>query len=323
MSERPDVVVVVPNHHPTLGFLDEWREQLADVPIVVMQDIGAKPAVPRGFSDVTVVDHDDVKADLGDAEWIIPSRSSSCRSYGYLVAWRRQPRYILTLDNDCFPDGSDWVAGHVANLERPVTLDWVNTGPGDLWFRGVPYGIRDASQVCLSHGLWSGVPDLDAATSLHHSVLRLGPAKGVATIPRGSFFPLCGMNVAWRSEITPAMYFGLFGPDYGFDQFDDIWAGVLVKRVMDHLGLAAVSGAPSVEHRKQSDVFVNMRKQAPGMAMNESLWRTVRDIHLTAGTAAGAYAELIAGLPDEHPDEVPGWTARFKEAAALWLGLFA
>jgi hypothetical protein len=96
-----------------------------------------------------------------------------------------------------------------------------------------------------------------------------------------------------------------------------------VKRVLDHLGWAAVTGAPSVEHRKQSDVFVNLRKQAPGMAMNESFWRTVRDIPLSAGTVTGAYAELIAGLPDEHPDEVPGWTEQFKRAALLWLDLFA
>lgn len=316
-----DAIVVVPNHLPHLDFLYEWRDQLRDVPIIVVQDVGDKPRPPVGF-DVTIVDHDDVEADLGDGAWIIPSRTSACRSYGYLLAWRQKPDVILTLDTDCYPDGSDWVGGHRRNLESAATLDWVNSGAEDILFRGFPYEIRDRMPVMLSHGLWSGVPDLDAATWLHHPGLRLPPATGTWTMPRGNFFPMCGMNLAWRAELTPAMYFGLFGPDYGFDQYDDIWAGVLVKRILDHLGMAAVSGYPSVEHRKQSDVYVNLRKQAPGLAMNERFWQVVRDIPLTEKTVANCYRELIEGLPETIPDEPDGWTATFKRAARIWLGLF-
>lgn len=317
-------VVVVPNHLPHLDFLHEWRE-LADVEVIVMQDIGDPPvdAVPKGF-DVTFHTHDDAEAELGTAAWIIPSRSSACRSYGYLKAWQRRPDMILTLDNDCYPDAGPapyWVDGHEAALDAGATLDWVNT-MGDLPARGFPYAIRAASRVVLSHGLWSGVPDLDAPTSLHHAGLRLRPARRSEVIPRWSFFPMCGMNLAWRPELTPAMYFGLFGPDYGFDQYDDIWAGVLVKKVLDHLGLAVRSGTPSVEHRKQSNVYVNLRKQAPGLAMNEEFWRAVQAIPLTADTVTDAYAELIAKLPDRFDTEPDGWTAKFKEAATIWVNLF-
>jgi hypothetical protein len=317
-----DLAVVIPNHLPHLDFLGEWDE-LKDVPLIVVQDIGAKPEPPAGW-DVQIVDHADIASDLGDDSWIIPSRSSACRSYGYLLAWRRGVRYVLTLDNDCYPDGSDWVAGHVANLERPVTLDWVPSDPSlPVYSRGFPYQIRDATPVALSHGLWSGVPDLDAATALHHPSLRAWPASRVDVIPRWSFFPMCGMNLAWRAELTSALYFGLFGPDYGFDQYDDIWAGVLVKRVLDHLGWAAVSGYPSVEHRKQSDVYVNLAKQTPGLAMNEQYWRAATYTTLSATTPAGCYAELISQLPHSFDHEPEGWTVKFKQAARIWLDLFA
>jgi len=315
-----NVVLVVPNHLPHLDFLTEWREQL-DCPVIVVQDIGPKPVPPDGM-DVVIVDHTDIAADLGEDAWIIPSQTSACRSYGYYLAWQRRPKFILTLDTDCFPDGSDLLAGHAANLERSVTLGWVNSGPGELMFRGFPYEIRGASRVALSHGSWSQIPDLDAVTWLHHPHLRLPPANGTQIIPQWSFFPMCGMNLAWRSELTPAMYFGLFGPVYGFDQYDDIWAGVLVKRILDHLGWAAVSGYPSVQHRKQSSVFANLVKQAPGLAMNEQFWREVQRIPLSGDDVTTCYHQLIEGLPDAITDEPAGWTAKFKRAALAWVGLF-
>jgi hypothetical protein len=311
-------IAVVPNHLPHLDFLKEWDE-LKDTEIIVVQDIGLKPDIPDGYN-VTIYDHGDIEADLGEHAWIIPTQSSACRSYGYYKAWQRQPDCILTLDTDCYPDGSR-LDDHVANLERKVTLDWVNTADA-IYMRGFPYGIRERSRVMLSHGLWSNVPDLDGATWLHNPDLRLSPSIDTAVIPRFNFFPMCGMNLAWNTDLTPAMYFGLFGPDYGFDQYDDIWAGVLVKKVLDHLGYAVISGYPSVEHRKQSNVFINLRKQAPGLAMNEHFWQVVRDIELTATTILDSYRELITKLPDVVQDEPEGWTAKFKKAALIWADLF-
>lgn len=323
-TDAPLAIVVVPNHLPHLNVLDAWAPHLAGVPVVVMQDIGEKPRYD-GPLDVTIYDHGDVERLLGDKAWIIPSRTSACRSFGYLMAYARNPGYVLTLDNDCYPDGSLWPAGHISNLQRTCTLGWVNSGQaGAPLFRGFPYDIRDASSVYLSHGLWSGVPDLDAVTALSIPDYRADPWRGVKVIPRDNYFPMCGMNLAWRTELTPALYFGLFGPDYGFDQYDDIWAGVLVKRVLDHLGWAAVSGAPSVQHRKQSNVFTNLRKQAPGLAMNEQFYRAVSAVDIPTGqsTVTDVYRTLITGLPDAITDEPEGWTAKFKAAALLWVALF-
>jgi reversibly glycosylated polypeptide/UDP-arabinopyranose mutase len=101
----------------------------------------------------------------------------------------------------------------------------------------------------LSHGLWYGIPDLDAPTQLVSPSLKLTSVE-TRVMPRGTYFPMCGMNLAFTPALAPAMYFLLMGEGWPYDRFDDIWAGVLVKKVCDHLGLAVASGEPVVEHRR-------------------------------------------------------------------------
>lgn len=52
----------------------------------------------------------------------------------------------------------------------------------------------------------------------------------VMTIPKGTLFPMCGMNLAFDRElIGPAMYFGLMGDGQPIGRYDDMWAGWCVK----------------------------------------------------------------------------------------------
>jgi len=319
-------IVVIPNHLPHLNFLEEWDE-LKCTELIIIQDIGDKPEIPKGFnsSNITIYDHDDIKKDLKKNSWIIPTQSSACRSYGYYKAWQAGATYIYTLDNDCYPDGSQFLSGHTDNLESETTLDWWQSNKQFEFSRGFPYEIRWKSPIGVSHGLWSNVPDLDAATSLHNPDLRFDPTppNEYLVIPRYNFYPMCGMNLAWLAELTPLMYFGIFGPEWGFDQYDDIWAGVLSKKVCDHLGYAHVSGYPSVEHRKQSNVYTNLKKQAPGLQMNENFWKEVQKIQITKTTPAACYRELITNLPDVIEGEPEGYTKKFKEAALIWCDLFS
>jgi reversibly glycosylated polypeptide/UDP-arabinopyranose mutase len=48
----------------------------------------------------------------------------------------------------------------------------------------------------------------------------------VLTIPKGTLYPMCGMNLAFdRALIGPAMYFGLMGEGQPIGRYDDMWAG--------------------------------------------------------------------------------------------------
>ena len=50
------------------------------------------------------------------------------------------------------------------------------------------------------------------------------------TIPKGTLFPMCGMNLTFDRElIGPAMYFGLMGDGQPIGRYDDMWAGWCMK----------------------------------------------------------------------------------------------
>lgn len=50
------------------------------------------------------------------------------------------------------------------------------------------------------------------------------------TIPKGTLFPMCGMNLGFnRDLIGPAMYFGLMGDGQPIGRYDDMWAGWCTK----------------------------------------------------------------------------------------------
>ncbi len=324
--------VVVPNHLPHLDFLQSWTE-LEGVHLIVVQDSALDEkeftALARSHPRREIEIHawQDVEDELGERAWIFPKRTSARRCFGFWKAWQQGFDPILTLDTDCYPEGTGgyWLAAHQHNLDAKATLGWYPSTPGvGVLTRGMPYRIREQADVWLSHGTWSGVPDFDAPSQLLYPNARFHPEHRTNVVPLHNFFPMCGMNLAFRRELAPAMYFGLQGPDWGIDRFDDIFAGILAKRVLDHLGKAAVTGAPSVEHRRQSDVFANLRKEAPGMELNENLWQAVRDVELPPACTdvATLYRHLTQGLPDVIEGEPPGWTRSFKEASAIWLGLF-
>lgn len=314
-----DAVVVVPTAREAslAGFLDAWQHELSGATVLVVQDgpertFSVTGANVRHFAWCDIEDH------LGDAAWIIPRGSGSVRSFGCWVASQMRPDMIVTLDDDTRPDPAHpgFLSAHWARLQSAVDPAWVSTL--DLASpRGIPYFTTDREPfVVLNHGLWSGVPDFDAATQLLASRVEITAEWSDLTIPRGSYFPMCSMNVAWRAEFTAAIYFLLMGPEYAFDRFGDIWGGVLAKRVADHLGFAMNSGSPGILHERASNVFANLAKEARGLAVNETFWRAVDSVVLTEESVAGAYAELADRLPLEQQE-----FALLRRAMRTWAEL--
>ena len=65
---------------------------------------------------------------------------------------------------------------------------------------------------------------------MNASVLPHRYVDAVMTIPKGTLFPMCGMNLAFDRElIGPAMYFGLMGDGQPIGRYDDMWAGWCTK----------------------------------------------------------------------------------------------
>ena len=119
----------------------------------------------------------------------------------------------------------------------------------------------------VSHGLWLNIPDYDAPTQMVKPLERNTRYVDMCqTIPKGTLFPMCGMNLAFdRQLIGPAMYFGLMGEGQPIGRYDDMFAGWCSKVIADHLGWGVKTGLPYVWHSKASNPFTNLRKEYKGI----------------------------------------------------------
>ena len=311
------VALVVPScrGEQLRAFLDAWEPVKFWSTLVIVEDGPARSFdVPTRHHFA----HPDIEDAMGCDSWIISRRDSAIRSFGFLQAYRLGADVIVTLDDDCRPHpGQDFLRGHLDALER--TTRWESSVPG-MRVRGLPYenlGILDS--VKLNVGLWSGVPDLDAITQIARGPeSNFTPPAGSRVLPRARYVPICGMNLAFRREFTPLAYFPLMGEGQPYSRFDDIWFGIVAKRICDHLGWHLTVGTPWVWHIRASDRFVNLVKEAPGIARNERLWQVVDTLPLSQTTPTGCLDELGQGL------EALGdaYLQTLGRAFRVWAGLF-
>jgi len=315
-------IVVVPTirEQHIKQFLKRWNDGKRE--FIVIED-HAEKQFDLSSSTVMHYCHADIDRDLGDDAWIISRGNSGIRSYGFWKAWQKQPDMIVTLDDDCYPvmDVNGFFLRHWENLQKTAEIAAWRLTIGGLKPRGYPYrNLTRKWPVVLSHGLWEGIPDLDALWQLAmHTKYDLIEYYD-DPIPAGRYFPMCGMNLAFNPAIAPLMYFGLQGPAWPYDRFDDIWCGVIAKKVLDRLQLAVWSGEPHVKHERASDVWGNLRKEAVGLEFNETFWEFVDIAKLTGTTAIECYLEIAHHFaPDEN---APTYLHKLRSAMEIWAGLF-
>jgi len=280
-------------------FLDRWNDGKRE--FIVVEDHNNK-IFDVADANVDHYSHADIDRDLGEHSWIVPKKTDCVRSYGIWKAWQRKPDMIVTMDDDCLPPDNmpevwHFYADHWKHLKSWLELPGWQSTIGGVKARGEPYLTLNRKWPCaVSHGLWEGVPDMDAVWQLgvrdqHDRVELLD-----RVIPAGRYFAMCGMNLAFRAEIAPLMYFGLQGRSYPYDRFGDIWCGVLLKKVLDRFHLAVHSGKPHVHHARASDVWENLRKEQPGYEVNEKFWQAVDGVTLTKETPLDCWIELCEKL---------------------------
>lgn len=254
---------------------------------------------------------------------VIPQRAHAETSFGFLVAYEEGADFIIELDDDVLINSI--VPGHSENLfgEGGCTVRsksrWYNTldsislnTEGRFFPRGHPYSpetrvedyVWEASggRCILNMGHWVGNPDFDALTILYHSGMdgrcrvrgeRLLNEKVI--VGRGTYFAVCSMNTSFVPKVVPAFY-QLYMNTMGVDRFDDIWSGVFLKRVADHLGDKICLGKPAGTHNKRPrSIFKDLKSEMDGMILNESVWRFV-DGELDGSSYADAYLSLAALL---------------------------
>lgn len=326
MNESIALVVPSNRENHLVAFLAAWAPYLGEVRTVYVVEDGPERTFALPALAGTKVEHmcwSDPDRILGEHAWIIPRKTDCVRSIGYYQAWKDGHDIIVTLDDDCMPlpEEPNLFSEHASNL-RSTGSRWTST-LDIMKPRGVPFYNTGSVPTAISHGLWLGVPDLDAVTQLasweHGRSLRMREVEEMMQeIPVGQYYPMCGMNLAWHRDMTPAMYFLLMGQGQKFARFGDIWAGLFSKRIADHLGLRVVSGFPLVFHSRASNVWSNLVAEGPGVAVNETLWERVDAPILTGLTAAACYRELATAI--ELPDDE--YWQKTRTAMMVWAELF-
>lgn len=388
-----DVVLIVPTirEESIKRFLREWCSigiQEYCHTIVVMEDNPTKTfdlnsAVEQAMnisidktSDFTWPNlihlcWEDIESELDSKSWIIPRRSDTVRSFAYWYVWAHhthasfsshRTRYVLTLDDDCYPpnqeldglsyeDAGDLILTHKKMLSKRTR--WFNT-LNSVKPRGIPfYELGERDDVIVNHGLWLNVPDYDAPTQLVQPTPERfdGSSK---LVPRGSYFPMCGMNVMWRIEYTVLMYHLLMGhmmklhklpdghgADLGdivtheleklpFDRFGDIWCGIFMKKIADLINLSVSTGIPYIRHDRASNPFTNLKKEANGIEVNEKFWQFVDSFKLYDGSitksvdcAATVYWYLGDHMQNfEYFEEHISYFTNLGQAMKIWANLF-
>ena len=208
---------------------------------------------------------------LGNDADLISSYTPACRNLGLYAVAKLLPDVdtILTFDDDTLPHG-DTIQDHLDILDKRVPTSWITTA--EPYMRGFPWEIRDEAPVMISHGCWTEVPDLDAPTQLVCGS-KVQTEFYVGPIPKGIFAPICGMNVAFRREVLPHLYWAPTKELPGAERFDDIWAFLFAFPHLWKQNWAVFTGGAKVVHKRASNVFKNLRQESLGIHLNETLWK--------------------------------------------------
>jgi len=273
-------------------------------------------------------DWSDIDEDLGEDAWIIPRRSDTIRSYGFLKAWE-QGMDVWTMDDDVrLIEGTDPLRDYKAAAEHARCDNTGYFSVGEMTdtgeqMRGFPYQYREVP-VGVQYGGWTNVPDFDALKQIEHvgkddyefDKYLSGPTRyqGVTG---------CIMNAYIPHRWIPSMYQLLMGHEkYGVDRNGDIWSGLFMKRVADEVREAVViNGTASVKHDRASNPWASLIREASGFESNEGLWEhLVRfDIAEEDKTIISCYREVARCIENyEWPGMQAKWVIDLPRAMRTW-----
>lgn len=274
------IAIVIPTIRPESWkrFVEIWSPLFDKhrVDLVTVFD-GDKPTIIHSKYIGGMVSTDDEYPDYFSSEMrgyedCITIKNGAVRNLGFAFVATHLPdvEIIYTLDDDVKPIG-DPIQDHIDILSKHVPVSWLSTA--SEYMRGFPYLIRNEAEVVLSHGVWENVPDLDAPTQLVTGAHRTGLEYPKMPVPKGIYFPMCIMNVAFKRKMLPYMYMAPPAPEMNIGRTDDIYCGILAKRVIDEKGWAAVTGYAKVWHERESNVYKNLNVEAKTIELMETFWK--------------------------------------------------
>jgi hypothetical protein len=251
----------------------------------------------------------------------IPYSCIQRRQVGLLWALERGAKVVVTIDDDNFVTGGDFIGLHArVGTTQPLptyhsTDGWLNVcahlqcdDDVALYHRGYPQQMRwrereqfvhvsEASRLCVVNaGFWLDDPDIDALTRMHRQPVVRGRKEGTPkqfALAPGTYSPFNSQNTALWHEVLPAYFLSPF-----VGRYDDIWASYIVCRIAEHLGHTIAFGEPWVRQaRNPHDLWRDLDAERIGMQHTDGFCAALRQVSLTASDYHGAFGELTAALP--------------------------
>lgn len=349
-----DICLVVPTNCESniKQFIERWEVIgiFDEVDLIIIEDNPVKT-----FSNARINYHyswEDIELQLNGYSWIIPRRSSAIRSFGYWAAWKLKYKYILTLDDICYPpleeDGvvyptaAAFIGQHLKYICKRTK--WFNT-LNSAKPRGIPfYNLGENTSGVLNHGLWTNVLDYDTPFQLANPTNEEFSFDN-RVVPNGVYFPMSGMNMMWKAKVTVLMYHLLMGyklekdpaspggsvptlEKLPFDNFGDIFCGVILKKICDIIGYTVTTGMPYARRECVNNPLTNLKNEANAIEVNERFWKYIDEFTPSFNKGAtdslmGLYCDM--GIHIGAYKEFPEYTEYFDklgQAMIIWSKLF-
>jgi len=293
----------------------EEHNQLDQVRFYVVADLRTPETCRRAVDeardqgvDVVYLSPDDQRAflmDFPELEPELPWNTDNRRNVGFLMAYRDKCATLLAIDDDNYPkakwpflDGHSSV-GHETSLQcasgyggwfnlcSMMKIDCTSLGGGDtVYARGFPYSRRDTrcarvsdaketGFVAINAGLWSGDPDVDAATRLVTGCVAEEAFDSSFLLGVDTLMPINTQNTALIRDAIPAYYYVKMGhPVAGMklDRFGDIFSGFFVQKCARSVGHRVRVGSPVVDHRRSPhNLYKDLWYELAGMVLTDDM----------------------------------------------------
>ncbi|KAL8517854.1 hypothetical protein ACS0TY_009242 [Phlomoides rotata] len=331
-------VVIAALQSDLTTFMEEWRTVFSRFHLIIVKDPNLKEElkIPGGFN-VDIYTKADIDKVVGLSSGTTISFSGySCRYFGYLMSHKK---YIISIDDDCTPakdsNGGmiDAASQHIVNLQTPATPFFFNTlydpyCKGADFVRGYPFSLRTGVDCGLSCGLWLNLADYDAPTQALKPTLRnTRYVDAVLTVPTRAMLPVSGINIAFNSELVgpaliPAFRLTKEG-NVRWETVEDIWTGMCVKVVCDHLRVGVKSGLPYVWRQERGNAVESLKKEWEGVKLMEDVVPFFQSVRLSeaAVTAEDCVSEIAAAVKEHLGGSSPMF-ATAADAMLEWIKLW-
>lgn len=268
----------------------------------------------------------------------IPFNNESRRNIGYLHALEHGCERLISVDDDNFPAGDDFIGSHSrtgkpwsGRLVEEATgfhniCEHLTIEPDRLIFpRGFPFEMRNkrnnyksvmpAAEVIIgiSSGLWINEPDVDAITRINGKITSKkyhGPPSLV--LSQTTWSPINTQNTSVWHELIPSFLcipMGFELPGGCIERYGDIWSGYLLQSIIRDTPYHASFGYPVVEHRRnEHDCMEDLRLEYWGMLLTDWFLSLLREDFRPAGPSIiDRVLHLSVFLQDAGRTKLPRW----------------